>query len=139
MARRLKAPYFNAYFRAELRGRKPPARFAIVTAHNPRGRKSAPAENRRRDAALRRRLKALGLAYFRVAGGSRDGSHREPGWGLIASLRAARALAAEFDQDAFYWVSSGRVYLGSAAGGPLKRAGSWSARSARWGRRRRGQ
>lgn len=54
---RLKAPYFDAYFRAEPRG-KFPLRFAVVTAHNPRGKKSAPDLNRRRDAALRRRRPA---------------------------------------------------------------------------------
>jgi hypothetical protein len=129
---RLKAAYFNAYFSAVLRG-KPPVRFAVVTACDPMGREAPPAVNRRRDAALLRRLKALKIARFRVTGGNKAGSHREPGWGLIVkSPKSARALAAEFRQDAFYWISSGRIYLGAAAGGPLKRAGSWGARQAAW-------
>lgn len=132
MTKRLKAPYFSAYFSAVLRG-KTPARFAVVTACDPRGKKKPAAVNRRRDAALLRRLKALKIARFRVTGGSEDGSHREPGWGLIVpSPAAARALAAEFQQDAYYWISSGRIYLGSAAGGPLRRAGSWASRRAAW-------
>ncbi|PIR19087.1 MAG: hypothetical protein COV48_03935 [Elusimicrobia bacterium CG11_big_fil_rev_8_21_14_0_20_64_6] len=133
MTERFKPAYFHAHFHAGLRGRKLPSRFAVVTAFNPRGKKSPPAANRRRDAALRRRLRSLGIKCFRVTGGNEDGSHREPGWGLIVpSPIIARGLAAEFRQDAYYWVSSGRIYLGSAAGGPLKRAGSWSARLARW-------
>ncbi len=133
MAKRLKAPYFNAWFRADLRGRRLPARFAIVTAHNPMGKKISRAENRRRDVALRRHLKALKIQCCRVTVGNRDGSHREPGWGLIVdSPAAARALAALFQQNAYYWISSRRVFLGSAAGGRLKRAGSWNARQADW-------
>jgi hypothetical protein len=132
VASRLEAPYFAAFFSSTLRGRIP-VRFAVVTAHNPKGHLFSPAANRKLDAALRRRLAALGLRRFRVTGGSEDGSHREAGWGLIvASPKTARALAAEFDQNAFYWVSGGRIYLGSSAGGPLRRAGSWGARRARW-------
>lgn len=132
MTRRLKAPYFAAYFSSELRGKFPP-RFAVVTAHNPMGHLFSPAANRRLDAALRRRLDALGIKRFRVTGGDRGGSHREAGWGVIVpSPAAARALSAEFDQNAFYWISGGRIYLGSSAGGALRRAGSWSARRASW-------
>lgn len=132
MAARLKAPYFAAFFFCALRG-KTPARFAVVTAHNPRGRILPPAENKRRDDALRRRLDSLKIRRFRVTGGSEDGAHREAGWGMIvASPAAARELSALFDQNAFYWISGGRIYLGSSAGGPLKRAGSWNARRARW-------
>lgn len=132
MAPRLRAAYFAAYFQTALRG-EVPARFAVVTAHDPMGHLFSPAANRKLDAALRRRLDALGIERFRVTGGSEDGAHREAGWGMIvASPRIARELAAEFDQNAFYWVSRGRIYLGSSAGGPLKRAGSWNARRARW-------
>ncbi|MBI4061899.1 MAG: DUF3293 domain-containing protein [Elusimicrobia bacterium] len=133
MAARLPTSYFHTYFRAELRGRRRPVRFAVVTAHNPLGKKSSPAANRRRDAALRRHLKALRIKHFRVTGGSKDGSHREPGWGLVAdSPEAARALAALFKQRAYFWISARRVFLGSSAGGRLRRAGSWPARQARW-------
>lgn len=128
---RLKAPYFDAYFSVGAAGRLP-ARFAVVTAYNPMGRKSTPAANRRRDAALRRRLRALGLKSFRVTGGSEDGAHREPGWGFKCDLATAVQIAESFAQDAYFWISSGRIYLGSAAGGPLRRAGSWAARRARW-------
>lgn len=135
MATRLKASYFDAYFHVGSRRRRLPARFGVVTACNPIGKQSSLAENRRRDAALRRRLKALEITHFRVTGGNREGSHQEPGWGVKGSRAMVRALAAQFRQDAYFWIALGRVYLGSAAGGSLKRAGSWSARQRDWPRR----
>ena len=128
---RFKAHYFVAYFRAKPRGKLPP-RFGVVTACDPLGKKTPAATNRRRDAVLRRLLKKLGLPHFRVTGGSEDGSHREPGWGVIAPRETVRALAKRFTQDAYFWISSEKVRLGSAAGGPLRPAGTWSARQARW-------
>ncbi|MDP3541232.1 MAG: DUF3293 domain-containing protein [Elusimicrobiota bacterium] len=128
---RLKAPYYRAVFKCARE--KIPARFAVVTAHNPLGREAPAAQNLRRDAALRRRLDAFKIRRFRVTGGSPDGRHREAGWGIVVDSPAkARALAAQFEQDAYYWVCAGRIYLGSCAGGALKRAGSWNARRARW-------
>lgn len=128
MGRRLKAAYFRAFFKTA--AGTVPRRFAVVTAFNPRGRRSPAAANRRRDAALRRRL--AGLKPFRVTGGNETGTHREPGWGFAAPPPVARGLALAFDQDAFYWISGGRIYLGAAGGGRLRPAGSWKARRARW-------
>jgi hypothetical protein len=132
VAKRLKAPYFDAYFRAGLRGRGLPVRFGVVTAYNPLGKRGTAAANRRRDAALRRHLDKMRLKRFRVIGGSKDGSHREPGWGVIAPRETIRALSSLFEQDAYFWVSSGKVLLGSSTGGKLKPAGTWKARQARW-------
>ena len=50
----------------------------------------------------------------------------------MESPEVACALAAQFNQDAYFWIAKGRIYLGSAAGGPLHRAGSWAARQATW-------
>ena len=132
MAKRLKAPYFDAYFRAALRGRRLPVRFGVVTAYNPLGRRGTAAANRRRDTALRRHLDKMRLKRFRVIGGSKDGAHREPGWGFIAPRETVRALSSLFEQDAYFWVASGQVLLGSSTGGKLKPAGTWTARQARW-------
>ncbi len=54
MARRLKAPYLDASFHTDLRGRRLPIRFTVITACNPLGKKAPLAVNRRRDAALGR-------------------------------------------------------------------------------------
>ena len=134
-SKRLKAPYFEAYFKADLRGRALPPSFGVVTACNPFGKRSTSAVNRRRDAQLRAELDAMKLKRFRVTGGSKDGSHREPGWGVVTGSREMiRALSALFKQDAYFWVRNGRVYLGSSTGGALKRAASWSSRQANWPR-----
>ena len=131
MAPRLPAAYFKTWFAAKTPNR--PTGFGVVTAFNPMGRATSPVENRRRDLRLRRTLKALRLPHFRVTGGSRDGSHREPGWGVVAkSPTLIRALAALFEQKAYFWIYNDRVLLGRAAGGKLARTGSWSNRQARW-------
>ncbi len=127
----LKKSYFHAWFRSVHKGRLP-ARFAILTAYDPRGKKATPAKNRAADKRLAAELDALKIKRFRVTGGNESGSHREPGWGLLASAITARALAVKYDQDAFFWITAGGIYLGSAEGGRLIRAGSWETRQARW-------
>lgn len=127
----LKAPYFKTWFRSEHKGRLP-ARFAVVTACDPRGRKASPAVNRAADRRLAAELDALKIKRFRVTGGSESGAHREPGWAILVSAQTARALAAKYEQNAFFWVSGGGIYLGASSGGRLVRAGTWSERQARW-------
>ena len=67
-----------------------------------------------------------------MTGGSKDGTHREAGWGMLTSRETVRAVSALFEQDAYFWVARGKVLLGSAAGGKLKPAGTWAARQASW-------
>jgi len=43
-----------------------------------------------------------------VDGGSPDGTHREPGWAIPASLEEARRLAGEFLQNAVFWFDGER-------------------------------
>ena len=130
---RLPAAYFKTWFRTELRGRRLPPHFGIVTACNPRNKLVSSAKNAAADKRLRARLKKLGLRHFRVTGGDKTGTHREPGWGIVFDKpEEARALAARFHQLGYFWISSCRIFLGAAAGGPLRRAGSWPARRARW-------
>lgn len=131
--RQRKAAYFHAYFESE-RPRRP-ARFGVISAYNPNGRKASLTKNRAADARLKRRLETLGLEHFRVTGGSRDGLHREPGWGIVVSGPAPlRRLTREFRQDAYFWIKDGRILLGAATGGPFRIAGSWRSRRARWAR-----
>lgn len=67
---------------------------AILTAFNPRSQALPPAENERRQAALRQRLQALGLRFLPAHGRSREaGEHpHEP---LLAVLDAPRAVLGE--------------------------------------------
>lgn len=127
----MRPEYSSAYFASE-RARRP-GRFGVVTAWHPRGRTASAAKNREADARLSRRIDALGLERFRVTGGSRDGSHREPGWGIVApGPGVVRRLAREFRQLGFYWVEDGRILLGASSGGRLRPAGLWRSRKASW-------
>lgn len=131
---RLPAAYFKTWFRTRLRGRLP-SHFGIVTACNPRGEISTPAKNSAADKRLKLHLKKIGLRHFRVTGGDKAGTHREPGWGIVFDTPdQARALAARFRQKGYFLISSCRIFLGATAGGPLRRAGTWPARRALWAR-----
>jgi hypothetical protein len=83
--------------------------FAVITAYNPFGHPRDAAANSRRDRELAVRLATLGskapqsVAPIRVDGRSPDGSHVEPGYGVLLPLEEARALAREFGQTAIFW------------------------------------
>lgn len=125
--------HLNARFRADLPAAGLPRAFAIVTAFNPDGKVRPDADNAADDARLRAELERDGLAPFRVTGGSRDGAHREPGWGFAAPSAAdARARARRFRQLALYWVEDGTIFLLDSEAGPRIYASTWAARRADW-------
>jgi hypothetical protein len=133
VAPRLPSPYFNTYFQTELAGKRRPRRFAVITACDPMGKPAAASRNRAADKRLKRLLASLRIPHFRVTGGNKSGTHREPGWGLVVDApENARVLAVHFQQKAYFWIASSRIYLGASAGGKLTRAGSWGKRQARW-------
>jgi hypothetical protein len=123
--------HLKACFAAELPASGLPARFAIVTAYHPLSAITAEDANRKADADLERVLAAAGLAHFRVTGGTRDGSHREPGYGVIAeSPEVVRPISRRFRQEAFFWVENGTVYLINTGGALRHRVAEWSERQA---------
>jgi hypothetical protein len=129
---RLPEAYFQTWFRVETDGPRP-KRFGVVTAFNPNGKKASAAKNRAADRRLLLLLKQRKLPHARVTGGDKTGTHREPGWGVAAaSPQEIRALAKRFKQKAFFWINGKRIYLGACAGGPLRMAGFWASRRARW-------
>ncbi len=106
----------------------PPA-FAILTAHNPDGALTAPAENDAADAALARELLGRRLAHFPVVGGSRDGRHQEAGFGIAGISRDAAAdLSRRWRQLAYFWVEEGQVLLVDSATAKERPIGSWNER-----------
>jgi hypothetical protein len=99
-------------------------RFAIVTARNPvRNRHATADANARANASLLAELLAAGRRPFPVTGASPDLRHQEAGWGFACESPAEAAeSAAAFDQDAFFWVESGEIFLatdGSGYGWPV--------------------
>lgn len=121
--------HLRAYFAVEPPPSGLPPRFGIVTAHNPGSRIAAPEDNERADAALGLALAAAGLAYFRATGGSRDGSHREPGYGIAAeSPEVVRPFSRRFRQEAFFWVEGGDVFVLDTEGASRHRVAAWAER-----------
>ena len=89
-----------------------PETFAVVTAHNPEGVVDDPSANETADLSLRQEIERAGLIHFRVTGGSLDGRHQEPGWGIVLqNPEKARHLSEQFRQLAFFWVEQGQLSL----------------------------
>ena len=88
-----------------------PAPFAVLTAHNPRGRVVDAAENARRGAALVAALARAGVPWIAAVGMSPDGSHREPGVAAHLPLPDAARTAVEWEQSAFFWYDGGAFWL----------------------------
>jgi hypothetical protein len=108
--------YRQACFRLDSPPQDLPDAFGIVTACNPRGVPADGATNRRLDAELGARLTEAGIAHFRIIGGSRDGSHAEPGYGCLVDRTRAVQLGRERNQEAVFWVEGGELFLIPCAG-----------------------
>lgn len=125
----LPVEFTQVYFRAAPPAGGWPRRFAIVTAHNPNGRITDPAANLVADEALRGALERQGLDHFRVTGGSRDGRHQEPGWGIVLTTPSiAQDLSVRFRQLAFFWIEKGRLALVDARTGDKTDQVAWAER-----------
>ena len=123
--------HLKAHFTAEPPASGLPRRFGIVTAYNPESEHASEDVNKKADAELKRELAAAGLAHFRVSGGSRDDSHREPGYGIAAdSPEIIRPISRRFRQEAFFWVEDGAVYVINTEGARRHRLGEWAERLA---------
>ncbi|MBL7501832.1 DUF3293 domain-containing protein [Frankia sp. CNm7] len=76
-------------------------RVHVLTAFNPRSRRLRPHENAGRQRSLAGQVAATGLPSWPAVGGA--GGHAEPGIAVAGLSRArARALGAEFEQDAIF-------------------------------------
>ena len=88
-----------------------PADFAIITAYDPEGRTASPADNVEADAMLKAELQAAGFRLHRLAGGSADGVHLEPGWGVPIGLHGAVEFGRRYRQVAVFYVRAGALTL----------------------------
>jgi hypothetical protein len=123
--------HLKAYFTAELPASGPPARFGIVTAYNAASAIATEETNKNEDGELKRFLVVAGLPHFRVTGGSRDGSHQEPGYGIAAaSPEIIRPISRRFRQEAFFWAENGTVYVINTDGRRRHRVALWTERQA---------
>jgi hypothetical protein len=88
-----------------------PADFAIITAYDPDGLSTTAEQNLAADAALEAELRAAGYRLHRITGGSADGVHLEPGWGVPIGLPGAVEFGRRYRQLAIFAVRAGRLAL----------------------------
>lgn len=95
--------------------------FAVLTAHDPRGRDEDADVNKRRAERLDARLLALGADFLHVDACSPDGSHREASVAALIEREQATSLAREFEQVAFFWFDGEKFWIigALAAGDPV--------------------
>jgi hypothetical protein len=101
----------QAVFRGEPLPADWPADFAIITAYDPEGRAASPAANIAADAMLKAELQAAGFRLHRLTGGSADGVHLEPGWGVTVGLPGAVEFGRRYRQVAVFYVRAGALTL----------------------------
>ncbi len=105
-----------------------PTSFAIITAHNPLGRKQSPRLNREADLRLRRLLQRSLASPFRATGCSPDQRHAEPGWGAELSFNDAITLGRRFRQLAIWWIENDALHLVDCADPRLEQIDRFSVR-----------
>jgi len=88
-----------------------PADFAIITAYDPDGLSTTAERNLAADVALEAELRAAGYRLHRITGGSADGVHLEPGWGVPIGLPGAVEFGRRYRQVAIFAVREGRLAL----------------------------
>lgn len=85
--------------------------FVILTACNPRGRTVSPELNAAATSALLARLQSLELKTVPTDGVAVDGGHREAGFAVALPGGAARALAIELGQSAYFGYEQGVFFV----------------------------
>lgn len=85
--------------------------FAIMTAHDPRGRDVSAAENRRRQSVLEGEIGHAGLDFFSVDACSPDGSHCECSVAVVTGQEAAIELAKRYEQVAIFWYDGDSFWI----------------------------
>ena len=101
----------QAVFRGEPLPADWPADFAVVTAYDPEGGSALPADNVAADAMLKAELQTAGFRLHRIVGGSADGIHLEPGWGVPIGLPGAVEFGRRYRQVAIFYVRAGALTL----------------------------
>ena len=101
----------QAVFRFEPLPADWPADFAIITAYDPDGQATTAEQNLAADQALADELRAAGYRLHRITGGSADGAHLEPGWGVPLGLPGAVEFGRRYRQLAIFVVRAGVVSL----------------------------
>jgi len=91
--------------------------FAVLTAHDPRGRDEATEANQLRAAKLQERLASLHARVVEVDACSPDRSHCEESVAVAIEQESAVRLAREFEQVAIFWFDGERFWIVGAMAG----------------------
>jgi len=106
-----RAQFSQAVFRYEPLPVDWPADFAVITAYDSDGQATTAELNLAADQALAAELRAAGYRLHRITGGSADGVHLEPGWGVPIGLPGAVEFGRRYRQVAIFAVRAGRLAL----------------------------
>ena len=112
-----RAQFRQAVFRCAPLPADWPADFAIITAYDPDGLPTTAELNLAADESLEAELRAAGHRLHRITGGSADGVHLEPGWGVPIGLPGAVEYGRRYRQLAVFYVRGGGVCLVDCADG----------------------
>jgi hypothetical protein len=118
-----RAQFSQAVFRCEPLPADWPADFAIITAYDPDGLPTTAEQNLAADLTLEADLRAAGYRLHRITGGSADGVHLEPGWGVPIGLPGAVEFGRRYRQVAVFTVKGGAVSLVDCAAGSAEDLG----------------
>lgn len=88
--------------------------FAVLTAHDPRGRNETADVNERRAAELDARLVALGARFVHVDACSPDGAHCEDSVAALVAREVAMDLARSLEQVAIFWFDGEKFWIAGA-------------------------
>jgi hypothetical protein len=113
----------QAVFRFEPLPTDWPVDFAIITAYDPDGRAAKAELNLSADAMLEAELRSAGYRLHRITGGSEDGVHQEPGWGVPIGLPGAVEFGRRYRQLAIFAVRAGRLALVDCEDGSVEDLG----------------
>jgi hypothetical protein len=112
-----RAQFKQAVFRCAPLPADWPADFAVITAYDPDGLSTTGDLNLAADESLEAELRAAGHRLHRITGGSADGVHLEPGWGVSIGLPGAVEYGRRYRQLAVFYVRGGGVCLVDCADG----------------------
>jgi hypothetical protein len=85
--------------------------FAIITAHNPRGKTLTPCQNRLLDRKLQQAILMLRRPYRAMVGASQDRKHMEKSWAVSTDKASAIELGRKFNQNAIFYVEDDKLQL----------------------------
>jgi len=114
--------------------------FAILTAHNPGGKRHDDAVNQHANEKLRTRLNQRrphnSPPLVKITAVSEDWSHEEKSFAVWElDHTTASEIGHEFRQDAYFWVEHGTVHVHSCHTQEKQKVGTWESRLRTFGDR----